>query len=95
MWCSLGCGIVFVGEKVLWGEVLFLNNARGNEGRVRRYFCFYLMLPGSEKSTRDSSTGCATDFFFSVLLNVHCYCTSCREWISRSPEFNSAVGLQC
>lgn len=32
----LGCGIVFVGEKVLWGEVLFLNNTRGNEGRVRR-----------------------------------------------------------
>lgn len=31
----LGCGIVFVGEKVL-GEVLFLNNTRGNEGRVRR-----------------------------------------------------------
>jgi hypothetical protein len=27
---------VFVGEKVLWGEVLFLNNARGNERRVRR-----------------------------------------------------------
>jgi hypothetical protein len=33
----LWCGIVFAGEKVLWGEVLFLNNTReGSKGRVRR-----------------------------------------------------------
>lgn len=32
----LGCGIVFVWERVLWGEVLFLNNTRGNEGSARR-----------------------------------------------------------
>jgi len=53
------------------------------------------MLPGSEKFTRDSLTGYAADFFFLVLLDVHCYFTACRAWMSRSPEFNSAVGLQC